>query len=774
VRSGLIKLLANFLPERQLNRGCRKVYLSIGFLGLAFCSLVLTTQPSQLELPSEQNSPSSALWFSDRYGANLQVVRTDPTERRLQWTTLAQTSPALLEAVLAAEDQRFYQHGGVEFRSLFAAVVQNTKAIVKGERQRRGASTITMQLAGLVENKQQRRNWVNKLAQMRAAWAIEKSSTKQQILEAYLNTVYFRGEQRGIAAAAQGFFVKTPIGITQKEAVVLASMLASPQSPVAQIVQRSCRLLNKLNPTDTISPCTALDLPVMRLNKPAFGMGQDQWAPHYAQYLIKEKLFQTDLKLENRDQKDQRSKITTSIDLSIQQFAQRALAEQMRELMRRQVEDGAIVVLDNNTGEVLAYVGSSGEFSSASFFDAANAPRQAGSTLKPFLYAAAIDKKRLTAASLVDDSSLAINTADAQYIPRNYSEDFKGWVSVRRALASSLNVPAVRTLAMLDVDEFAGTLRHLGLGTVNQSGGHYGYSLALGSADVRLIDLTNAYRALANGGKWTPVQLLPKQNPSLKVNANASLDFNSSSGSNLIKDLPSTQVLQQISAQAAFVVADILADNEARALTFGLDSALRLPFRASVKTGTSKDMRDNWCIGFSDRYTVGVWVGNASGAPMRGVSGVSGAAPIWNSIMRQLHQGYKISTPVQPSMVVRQTIAFSGVNEPVRSEYFLQGTQVATVELANINQRAANLIQYPTDGAIFAIDPDIPHAKQILKFLMASSAPTKAVWSLNGKSSPNRWHLYPGKHRLALVDETGETLSQINFEVRAPSGLQLN
>jgi penicillin-binding protein 1C len=749
MRLRLLKLLANYLPERQLKRGCRKVYLSIGFLGLAFCSLVLTTQPSQLQLPSQQNSPSSALWFSDRYGANLQVVRTDPTERRLQWTTLAQTSPALIEAVLAAEDQRFYQHGGVEFGALFAALIQNTKAIIKGERQRRGASTITMQLAGLIENQQLRRNWVTKLAQMRAAWAIEKNHTKQQILEAYLNTVYFRGEQRGIAAAAQGFFVKTPIGITQKEAVVLASMLASPQAPVAKIVQRSCKLLSKLNTTGTTYSCTALDLPVMRLNKPALGMGQDQWAPHYAQYLIKEKLVQPHLKSENQDQKNQPSKIITSIDLSIQQFAQRALAEQMRELMRRQVEDGAIVVLDNKSGEVLAYVGSSGEFSGASFFDAANAPRQAGSTLKPFLYAAAIDKKRLTAASLIDDSSLAINTADAQYIPRNYSEDFKGWVSVRRALASSLNVPAVRTLAMLDVDEFADTLRYLGLSSVNQNGGHYGYSLALGSADVRLVDLTNAYRALANGGKWTPVQFLPR-------------------------NAPSTEVPRQITEQAAFIIADILADNEARALTFGLDSALRLPFRASVKTGTSKDMRDNWCIGFSDRYTVGVWIGNASGTPMRGVSGVSGAAPIWNSIMRHLHQGYKISTPVAPNSVVKQTIAFSGINEPARREYFLQGTEVTTVELANNNQRAANLIQYPTDGAIFAIDPDIPHAKQVLNFSMASSAPNKAAWLLNGKSSSNRWRLHPGKHRLALVDEAGQMIAQVKFEVRAPSSPQLN
>jgi penicillin-binding protein 1C len=736
----LVKQRFDFLPTRVKHRCRRNAFLMAGFLGIALCSLVVSTKPANLVLPNQTNDPSSAIWFTDRNGAPMQVIRNDSVERKLHWTPLEQISPALVNAVLLAEDQQFYQHGGVDFKAIGAAMMQNGKAMIKGETQRRGASTITMQLAGLLENKLQRRDWVSKLAQMRAAWAIETSNNKAQILQAYLNTVYFRGEQRGISAASQAFFVKTPIGINQKEAVVLASMLPSPQAPVAKIAQRSCKLLGRLDSNVQAKTCTALDLPLMRLNKPARGMGQEQLAPHFAHYLVKQKLVQG-------------SKVATTIDLPIQQLAQRALAEQMRELMRRQVEDGAIVVLDNHTGAVLAYVGSSGEFSNASFVDAANAPRQAGSTLKPFLYAAAIDKKRLTAASLIDDSSLAISTADAQYIPRNYSEDFKGWVSVRRALASSLNVPAVRTLAMLDVDDFADTLRQLGLSTVKQQGGHYGYSLALGSADVRLIDLTNAYRALANGGQWQPLRHL--QEPASTVEPISSTKTNTLT----------------ITAETAFIVADMLADNEARALTFGLDSALRLPFRASVKTGTSKDMRDNWCIGFNDRYTVGVWVGNASGTPMRGVSGVSGAAPIWNSVMRQLHQGQSIAKPTMPSGIVKQTVSFKGVTEPSRNELFLSGTQTTVVELAQSNERAANLIQYPADGAIFALDPDIPHAKQVLHFAKATSAPSKSAWLLNGNQNASRWRLQPGKHRLALVDESGQTLSQIRFEVRPPSGM---
>ncbi len=730
---------------KRKRRGSKLV---LGVLAICLVSLYITTSPPALQLPSPQNNPTSSVWLTDRSGLHLQAVRIDSSERRLQWTALEQISPALVDSVLIAEDRNFYLHSGVDFSAVAAALVQNTRAAVTAQTHRRGASTISMQLAGLLtmDTKRERRDWIGKLAQMRMAWAIERQATKEQILEAYLNTVYFRGEQRGITAASQAFFAKAPIGLTQKESVVLASMLASPQAKVSVIVKRSCQLLSKV--AATTASCDGLDLPIARLNKPATSTGQHQAAPHYAQWLLKKQLI-------NTNDLTKSAPVKTTIDLPAQRYAQRALAEQMRELANRQVEDGAIVVLDNRTGEVLVYVGSSGEYSNASFVDAAQAPRQAGSTLKPFLYGMAIDQRRVTAASLLDDSALAISTTDAQYMPRNYSPDFKGWVSVRRALAGSLNIPAVRTLAMLDVDEFAGTLRQLGLSTVNQQGGHYGFSLALGSADVRLIELTNAYRALANSGQWTAVKYLASN----------------SSATGAVQTLEKTSP-PALSAQAAYIVADVLADNEARATTFGLDSALRLPFRASVKTGTSKDMRDNWCIGFSEHFTVGVWIGNASGTPMRGVSGISGAAPIWNSVMRFLHHGHSTKPATLPEQLIKQTISFKGVTEAARSEYFIAGTQTATVELAARDTRAAGLIEYPINGAIFAIDPDIPMRKQVLNFTKSASIQYKTSWRLNGVTLAehnNQWRLQVGRHQLELIDSTGRIQAQVKFEVRGPA-----
>jgi penicillin-binding protein 1C len=269
--------------------------------------------------------------------------------------------------------------------------------------------------------------------------------------------------------------------------------------------------------------------------------------------------------------------------------------------------------------------------SDAAQVDGVTARRQPGSTLKPFIYELAFERRLITPASLLDDSPAQIATTNGLYLPQNYDKDFKGWVSARTALGASLNVPAVRVGAMLGPDTLLARLNALGL-ALPESGGYYGHALALGGADVTLLALTNAYRSFANGGVFTPVALRSTiANPQRVADAGA-----------------------------VYLVTDILADNAARARTFGLDSALVTGGFAAVKTGTSKDMRDNWCIGFTDRYTVGVWVGNASGEAMHHVSGVSGAAPIWQALVRQLHQGQPSRRPLMPAGVVAEAVAMEG------------------------------------------------------------------------------------------------------------------
>jgi penicillin-binding protein 1C len=402
-------------------------------------------------------------------------------------------------------------------------------------------------------------------------------------------------------------------------------------------------------------------------------------------------------------------------------------------LVSEDVEDGAVLVLDNASGEVLAYVGSR-RSARQHQVDGVQALRQAGSTLKPFLYSLAIEQQILTAASWLDDSPVAITTPSGQYVPQNYDRQFKGRVNVRTALAGSLNVPAVRTLLLTGVEPFHQRLLRLGLPLV-QDADFYGYALALGAPEVSLWSLANAYRTLANGGRFSPPSLLPGQ---------------------------SEQPGQVIDPAAAFIVTDILADRAARSVTFGLENPLATSFWSAVKTGTSKDMRDNWCVGFSRRYTVGVWVGNFDGRPMRGVSGVTGAAPVWLELMQTLHTQPE-AAPEPPSQVRRQ-----------QGEWFVEGTAPSSGRTVKVTAAEAR-ISYPGEGAILALDPDIPPAMQ--RVFLAATGGAVAVWMLDGErlghaDLPWAWVPVAGKHELKLVARSsGQVLDSVRFQVRGRDAL---
>ncbi len=268
-----------------------------------------------------------------------------------------------------------------------------------------------------------------------------------------------------------------------------------------------------------------------------------------------------------------------TLDRELQRFVIDTLHRQIVDVRDRRVDDGAVIVVENATGEVWAYVGGAGDLSNAPDFDAIRAPRQPGSTLKPFLYALAVDKHLLTAASLIEDTPLELPEQRGIYRPLDYDREFRGLVSMRTALASSLNVPAVRTTDMVGVEVFADRLRRLGFSGLVEEGDYYGAALALGSADVTLWQLVNAYRTLANGGKYSELRLTTD---------------------------PNTQKSNQVySPEASFIISDILSDRASRSTTFGLENSLATRYWSAVKTGTSKDMRDNWCVGYTDKFTVG-------------------------------------------------------------------------------------------------------------------------------------------------------------------------
>jgi penicillin-binding protein 1C len=677
--------------------------------------------PSFPEVRSSYRKSEAALL--DREHRVIHEMRVDARARRLEWTSLEEISPALRKAIVQAEDRRFYRHGGIDWVSLGGAFLGALSSD-----NLRGASTITMQVAARLRPELQpagsRRSWWQKCRQVLAARALEKQWSKEQILEAYLNLVTYRGELQGIAAAAGGLFQKQPHGLNDLESIVLAALVRAPNAPIEQVARRARMLAGDL--ALDLDPAQIESAARETLSRPYYVRPQVALAPHVAARLLR--------------RASEPARVVSTLDGRLQQFALEVVARHLITLASQNVHDGAALVVENTTGDVLAYVGNSGAGASAPYVDGVQARRQAGSTLKPFLYALALEQRLLTAASLIEDSPLDVPVAGGVYRPQNYDSQFHGLLIVRTALASSLNVPAVKTLNMVGVEPFVQRLTALGFSGL-RAAEYYGPSLALGAADVTLWELVNAYRSLANGGFQGSLKLEPGE-----------------------QEGPRPHVF---SAEAAYIISDILSDRESRSRTFSLESPLATRFWTAVKTGTSKDMRDNWCVGYSDRYTVGVWSGNFSGEPMWNVSGVTGAAPVWVELMNYLHQDSPSNPPQPPKGIRGRAIRIAETGQEYH-EWFLTGTETALVRraMASANFRIA----YPADGTVVALDPDIPADEQRL-FFEARPGSDDNHWILNGQElgpagSLHLWKPRKGAYTLSLIDSANCVLDTVSFQVR--------
>lgn len=623
---------------------------------------------------------SSEASLLDRHGRRLQEIRVSAQGRSLSWIELEEVSPAFKNALLTVEDKRFFEHGGVDLKAVAGAAWQNLGG------GRRGASTITMQLANILEPglKGKKTLW-EKVRQAKIAWDLEKIWQKDEILEAYINLVTFRGEHRGIHSAARSLFNKDPHGLNERESYLLAALLKAPNMNLNQAAHWLCVYAAEKPSLGSCGSLTAFARST--LDSPGV-QRRENLAPHLARVLLR--------KPEN---------LKTSIDAELQKLANDLLAEQVVALESQNAKDGAVIVVHNPTGEVLAYVGSSGK-SEAPEVDMVRSRRQAGSTLKPILFATAFEGEYLTPNSwLLDEPFEVAVDGRGGYRPENYDKSFHGPVTVAQALGSSLNIPAVRAVELIGVEPFYHSLEQLGFLEL-KGAEEYGASLALGSADVTLLELANAYRAFANEGVWSPLRYTPGKN---------------------------IHGRRVFSRKVAAQISSILSSRENRALTFGWNSLLATSYATAVKTGTSKDMRDNWCIGYSREFTVAVWMGNSSGEPMWQVSGVSGAAPVWRGLMDHLHRNRR-SRPFAPEEIAQPTFH--------RAQF--------------------GKILYPMQGAILALDPDIPPGRQFVQV----EAEGHGVLKADGKIlTDGQWAPELGKHRLSL--HVGDkTLDEIQVEVR--------
>jgi len=722
----------------------RTVYRVIGAAALAAAFSFL------IPIPKSRLSPLPVLSLNvlDRAGRPLREVLSDEGGR-CRWVALSEISPHVIGATLAAEDRRFPFHGGIDVYAIGRALAQ---AVRRG-RVVSGASTITQQLVRNIYHFP--RTIPFKIAEGWLAVRMEHTLSKEEILVQYLNRIAYGRQAFGIEAAARFYFDKPALDVSPAEAAYLAAL---PRSPGRFLPERDSALLR--NRRDAIlrkmarfgflsadSLSRALVEPVRIA--PVARVFQ---APHFVEYVVSGL---------SPAERNGFSEIRTTLDLPFQLKVESLLSGHLRSLEKKGLTNGAVIVLENESGAVRAMVGS------RDFFDeghdgqvnGALSLRQPGSTLKPLTYALALEKG-MTAATLIDDSPSEFLAMDGSFAPENYDEHFHGPVRLRSALASSYNVPAVAVLDLLGPDLLFRKLQEMGFRSLQKDASFYGTGLTLGNGEVTLMELARAYAALARGGLYKPERVIE-----------ASVRKDGLSG----PERPSAAAGRVFSAVASYIVTDILSDRDARVPTFGYRGPLNLPFPAAAKTGTSKNFRDNWTVGYTPRYTVAVWVGNFDGSPMQNVSGITGAGPLFRDVMLLL-EGTEPGLPfTEPSGLIRTEICPVSGEIPSAAcpatitELFAAGSiprtncrlthqSAAEPTALRVVGRSSDPIQvvFPGDGAVFKIDSILRPEYQALIFRVRVEvlpSPETVEWSVDGVRASVvgppfswSWKLRPGSH----------------------------
>lgn len=639
-------------------------------------------------LPSVEDLQSRAAQFEttrilDRQGNQLYEI-LDPNAGRRTYVPLDEISPFMVAAMIATEDSQFYQHAGFDPWAIVRAYTQNLQS---GETVS-GASTITQQIARNLLFTPEERNQVSALRKIREimlAQEITRRYTKDEILELYLNQVYFGNLAYGVEAAAQTYFNVSASQLDLAQASFLAGLVQAPsvydvftnrdvtlqrQRQVLSLMviaseEQGCIFVsNSPNPvcvTPEEAGAAAAGITNYEFDEPKISIRFPHWV-NYVRGLLEERFD---------PQTIYRSGFTvhTTIDPYLQERAQTIVREQIEALSEQRVGTGALIAIDPSTGEILAMIGSADyeDDSADGQINMAVRPRQPGSSIKPLTYTAAFEQG-WTPSTLIWDVPSEFppsgNPDDPRppYEPVNYDERFHGPVRVRAALANSYNVPAVKTLDFVGIyddpetpqtDGLVPFAQRLGITTLTRD--DYGLSLTLGGGDVTLLELSSAYSAYANGGRRIPPVAITRI---VDHTGETVFSYEPPAGEQVVRP------------EHAFLITSILSDNDARTPAFGPNSALRLPFQAAAKTGTTNDIRDNWTLGYSPDLTVGVWVGNADYTPMQNTSGLTGAAPIWHDFMIDAVDYVTNGQPSgfrRPSGIVEQTIC--AVSGTVPSEW---------------------------------------------------------------------------------------------------------
>ena len=662
--------------------------------------------------------PSKQLY--DRFGLPLRSILSQ-RNTYYQPVPLDQLSPWLISAVIAAEDKRFYVHNGVDVQAVLRAAWQNAQAgeVVSG------ASTLSQQLARAISPRP-KTLW-GKAQEAWQAAQLERKLTKEEILEQYFNLLEFGNLTQGVQAASLFYFQVDAADLSLSQAAFLAGLLKSPTyyNPLkhfSRALKRRDYVLAQLLQGEFITRemyemALAEKLEIRAAQRPLY-------APHFSYWLAGQLPASA-------------TEITTTIDRELQTQVEQIIQNHLARLEGSNVTNAAVVVLDNATGGILAYAGSADfkDKKHSGQVDGVRALRQPGSALKPFVYALTFEEKHWNPATLLNDEDTFF---EGGFRPRNYDESYHGWTSVRTALACSYNIPAVKAAEQVGATQLLTLLHKLGFSSLTKPADFYGLGLALGNGEVRLLELANAYATLARGGLFKPVALATSPDVKQPGQPHPVLD-----------------------AKTAYLITDILKDNQARSAQFGLNSPLVLPFDFAAKTGTSKDYKDNFALGYTPRWTVGVWVGNFDASPMQKVSGITGAGPILHDVSLATYARYPSGHFTVPKGVVRKRVCsdtglLASPSCTHTHEDTLDEKQLpATCDGKHRHPVSRVQITSPQDGDKFMWDPAAPASSQQLK--LAATCPKKVCqWHVDGQALPGSscetwWPLTEGKHTISVL-----------------------
>lgn len=712
----------------------RRLFLKFGALaggGLLLLVAVKTYQDVKTPSLAIRNmvTPGERFAVLDRQGEPL-GISFQTRFNMMDVQPLHQMPDILRRAFVTSEDRRFFEHNGIDWRARLAAAWQD----MRSSRAKRGASTISEQVVRIV-NPRPRTLW-SRWVEGFEAMLLERKYSKGEILEFYLNQVPYAANRRGVAQAARYYFNRDLHTLTEKEMLALAVLPRAPSAldlynhptaiePALKRLSQAMEQRGEL-PKGETEKLASQRLALEPSSKPPS-------ATHFINFIRETVSYRL----------SDNGVLLTTLDGNLQQKAQTLLDERVKSLQRKRLHNGAVLVVDHTTGEIMAWAVAGAadpkNQTPGSAIDAVRSPRQPGSSMKPFLYTLALEQGWSPATEL-DDAPMAEAIGTGLHDFHNYSHTFYGKISLREALGNSLNIPALETIDFVTPQRYLDTLHELGFTSLTQPAEFYKDGLALGNGEVTLFEMVQGFSALANHGITRPLTPLP-QAPFARESRRVFSD------------------------EASSLIGNILSDPYARRREFGVASILNLPTQTAVKTGTSTDYRDAWVLGYDAHFTVGVWFGNLDQEPMDGITGSTGPALLLRSIFSELAAREQPKPLYLSPKLVQMEICSNYGNRSrncfPRTEYFMPGSAAPLPR----QKQAPNGIALlrPTEGLQIAYDPRIPSNAQAFEFVASGVAATSQVeWVLNGKSISKTqgghlvWPVERGRYTL-LAQELGRS-----------------